>query len=238
MVEIPAGRFLYKTWHDESFIPYPTEPDSAWIEMKRFFMDRYPVTNKQFYQFIQESGYRPADTTGYLRHWTNGMYPRGMENHPVVWVSLDDARAYARWSGKRLPTEQEWQYAAQGTDGRAWPWGNEFHATKCNSSFGVTTPVDAFPKGKSPFKVEDMVGNVWQLTEGEYDNGSYLFSIIRGGSYFRPDASEWYIKGGPQPVNKRQMLIRVAPGFDRSATVGFRCVRDAVPLPSGSFRNP
>ncbi len=90
----------------------------------------------------------------------------------------------------------------------------------------------------SPFKVEDMVGNVWQMTEDEYANGSYLFAIIRGGSYFRPDASEWYIKGGPQPVNKRQMLIKVAPGFDRSATVGFRCVKDAVPLPAGTIRNP
>lgn len=238
MVEIPAGKFLYTTWHDDSFIPYPSEPDSIWIEMNRFFMDRYPVTNKQFYHFIQETGYRPADTTGYLRHWKNGMYPKGMENHPVVWVSIDDARAYARWAGKRLPTECEWQYAAQGTDGRAWPWGNEFHATKCNSAFGVTTPVDAFPKGKSPFKVEDLVGNVWQMTEDEYDNGSYLFSIIRGGSYFRPDASEWYIKGGPQPVNKRQILIRVAPGFDRSATVGFRCVKDALTLPVGTTRNP
>jgi len=238
MVEIPAGKFLYTAWHDESFIPYPPEPDSVWIDMNRFFMDRYPVTNKQFYQFIQETGYRPADTTGYLRHWTNGMYPRGMENHPVVWVSMEDARAYARWAGKRLPTEHEWQYAAQGTDGRAWPWGNEFHATKCNSAFGVTTPVDAFPKGKSPFKVEDLVGNVWQMTEDEYDNGSYLFSVIRGGSYFRPDASEWYIKGGPQPVNKRQIFIRVAPGFDRSATVGFRCVKDALPLPAGTTRNP
>jgi formylglycine-generating enzyme required for sulfatase activity len=145
----------------------------------------------------------------------------------VVYVSIEDARAYAEWSGKRLPTEVEWQYAAQGTDGRLWPWGEEFHGTKCNNSFERPTPVDAFPKGRSPFKVEDMVGNVWQLTNDVYDNGSYRFVIMRGGSYYNPASSWWYVKGGPQPLDKTQMLLMVSPGFDRSATVGFRCVVDA-----------
>jgi gamma-glutamyl hercynylcysteine S-oxide synthase len=227
MLEIPAGRFVYRTWEDESFIPYPQLGDSLVVSMPRYFMDQYPVTNERYEQFIIESGYRPTDTLNYLHHWNNGTYPRGQGNSPVIWVSPEDARAYAKWSGKRLPTEIEWQYAAQGTDSRKWPWGNEFHATKCNNSFGLPTPVDAFPKGKSPFEVEDMVGNVWQFTSDEYDNGSYYFTIIRGGSYFNAESSEWYIKGGPQPVDKRQMLIRVSEGFDRSATIGFRCVRDA-----------
>jgi formylglycine-generating enzyme required for sulfatase activity len=227
MVEIPAGRFVYRCWHDESFIPYPNQSDSVIVSMPRFFMDQYPVTNEQYEQFIVESGYRPADTLNYLHHWKNGTYLRGQGNSPVVWVSPEDAHAFAKWAGKRLPTEMEWQYAAQGTDGRKWPWGNEFHATKCNNSFGLPTPVDAFPKGKSPFQVEDMVGNVWQLTADEYDDGSYYFTIIRGGSFFNPESSEWYIRGGPQPVDKRQMLIRVSEGFDRNATIGFRCVRDA-----------
>jgi formylglycine-generating enzyme required for sulfatase activity len=142
-------------------------------------------------------------------------------------MSLEDARAYAEWKGKRLPSEVEWQYAAQGTDGRKWPWGDEFHGTKCNNGFDRPTPVNAFSKGKSPFKVEDMVGNVWQLTNDVYDNGSYYFGIIRGGSYYKPTSSWWYVQGGPQPLDRTQMLLMVSPGFDRNATVGFRCVKDA-----------
>ena len=73
----------------------------------------------------------------------------------------------------------------------------------------------------------DLVGNVWQLTNDLYDNGSYYFIIIRGGSYYHPTSSWWYVKGGPQPLNRTQMLLRVSPGFERNATVGFRCVKDA-----------
>ena len=72
----------------------------------------------------------------------------------------------------------------------------------------------------------DMVGNVWQMTNDIYFNGSYYFMIIRGGSHYRPDSSWWYIQGGPQPLDKTQMMLMVSPGFDRSATVGFRCVKD------------
>jgi formylglycine-generating enzyme required for sulfatase activity len=145
-----------------------------------------------------------------------------------VYVSLEDARAYARWAGKRLPTEIEWQYAAQGADGRKYPWGSDFDSTRCNNSLGRTTPVDAYPMGKSPFGVMDLIGNVWQLTNDVYDNGSYYLGIIRGGSYYNPTASVWYIKGGPQPADNPQILLMVSPGFDRSATVGFRCVKDAT----------
>ncbi|HDR89720.1 MAG TPA: sulfatase-modifying factor protein [Bacteroidetes bacterium] len=227
MVEIPAGVFEYSVYHDDSFIPYPDYAESETVEMPRFFMDKYPVTNAQFHEFLVQSGYRPDDPANFLKHWENGIYPPGTENYPVVWVSPEDARAYADWAGKRLPTEREWQYAAQGTDKRSWPWGDEFHATRCNNAFERPTPVDAFMKGASPFGVVDMVGNVWQLTSDTYDNGSYRFSIIRGGSYYQPTSSSWYVQGGPRPVNHTQMLLLVSPGFDRNATVGFRCVMDA-----------
>jgi len=87
--------------------------------------------------------------------------------------------------------------------------------------------VDRFPSGASSYNVEDLVGNVWQLTNDVYDDGTYYFEMIRGGSYYHPTASWWYIYGGPESLNMHQILLKVTPGFDRSATVGFRCVKDA-----------
>jgi formylglycine-generating enzyme required for sulfatase activity len=233
MVAIPAGVFTFKT--SRSFlspnetIPYPDYADGRSIFVQRFFIDVYPVTNAQFKSFVTATSYKPKDSTNFLKHWIAGKPPKGLEHHPVVNVSLDDAKAYARWSGKRLPTEAEWQYAAQGTDARKYPWGDQFDSTRCNNSLGRTTAVDQFPSGKSPFDVMDLVGNVWQLTNDVYDNGSNYFGIIRGGSFYNPKASVWYIQGGPQRVDNPQILLMVGQGLDRNATVGFRCVKDTEP---------
>jgi iron(II)-dependent oxidoreductase len=190
-------------------------------------MDKFPVTNLQFKKFLDATNYQPQDTLNFLKHWKNNQYPEGEANFPVVHVSYEDARAYAAWAGKRLPTESEWQYAAQAGNQWAWPWGNEFDSTRCNNNSDRLTPVDMFSSGENPFGLMDLVGNVWQLTNDLYDNGSYYFIIIRGGSYYHPTSSWWYVKGGPQPLNRTQMLLRVSPGFERNATVGFRCVKDA-----------
>ena len=93
-------------------------------------------------------------------------------------------------------------------------------STKCNIGKDRLTTVVEYPEGASPFGVFDLVGNVWQLTNDIYDNGSYYYIIMRGGSYYNPTSSWWYVKGGPQPLNKTQMLLRVSPGFERNATVG------------------
>lgn len=226
MVLVPGATIRFRTEADDEFIAYPSAGEERVVSVDSFLIDKYPVTNEEYLRFIRETRYIPADTSNYLKHWERGMPVTGQERYPVVYVSLDDARAYAGWAGKRLPSEAEWQLAAQGTDGRMWPWGNDFQATKCNNAFGRPTPVDAFPKGESPYGVADLVGNVWQMTGDVYCNGAYYFDIIRGGSYFKPESSWWYIKGGPQPLNKTQMQLLVSPGYDRSATVGFRCVRD------------
>lgn len=224
MVLIPADSIGMTLVNNDNFIPYPRWPEKVYVDS--FLMDIYPVTNLEYYRFMEATDYRPIDTTNFLKHWQHGKYPQGQENYPVVYVSYEDAASFARWKGKRLPSEAEWQLAAQGTDGRQWPWGNEFHGTKCNNAFGRPTPVDAFERGASLYGVVDLVGNVWQMTHDLYFNGNYYFNIIRGGSYFNPQSSWWYIKGGPQPLQKTQLQLLVAPSYDRSETVGFRCVRD------------
>ncbi|MEI6683652.1 MAG: SUMF1/EgtB/PvdO family nonheme iron enzyme [Bacteroidota bacterium] len=231
MAEIPAGSFRFYTKRDpntlEPFIPLPNFSDTIRLEMPRFFMDITPVTNAQYKKFIVQSSFKPADTVNYLKHWLNGNPPPGQENMPVVYVSEDDAAAYARWAGKRLPTEQEWQYAAQGNDRRKYPWGDHPDSTRCNANLNFATPVDQYPGGASPFGVMDMTGNVWQLTRDIYDNGCYYFTIIRGGSFYHPTQSIWYVTGGPLPADHPEMLLLMAPGLDRNATVGFRCVKDS-----------
>ncbi|MDP4282191.1 MAG: formylglycine-generating enzyme family protein [Bacteroidota bacterium] len=231
MAEIPAGDFRFYTSRDpksqDPFIAFPDHKDTLTLKMKRFFMDIYPVTNRQWQDFISKSGYVPADTVNYLKHWNHGIIPQGEEDYPVVYISTEDAKAYAKWQGKRLPAEVEWQYAAQGTDMRNYPWGKEMDSTRCNYNLNHMTPVEKFPQGSSPFGIMDMTGNVWQLTGDVYDIGCYSYTIIRGGSYYHPEQSFWYVTGGPVRACHPEMLLLMTPGLDRNSTVGFRCVRDA-----------
>jgi iron(II)-dependent oxidoreductase len=229
MVLVPKTTITYNLTTSEDFIPYPDINSNITAEVDSFLIDKYPVTNAQFYNFILKSGYHPDDTSNYLRHWMSGIYKQGQENYPVVYVSYEDVASYLKWTGKRLPTQAEWQLAAQGTDKRKWPWGMEFYGTNCNNAFNKPTPVNAFAKGQSPFGVMDMVGNVWQMTNDMYTNGTNCFIIIRGGSYYRPDSSWWYTQGGPQPLDRTQIMLLVSPGYDRCATVGFRGVKDIDP---------
>jgi formylglycine-generating enzyme required for sulfatase activity len=233
MVLVPGTLFSYNVSANDDFIPYPMVSDKA-VKVDSFLIDRYPVTNAQYGEFLINSGYRPADTTRYLRHWESGTFKQGQDKYPVVYLSYEDMLAYAKWAQKRLPTEAEWQLSAQGLDRRKWPWGDEFHGTSCNNSFDRPSPVDAFPKGQSPNGVFDLVGNVWQMTNDIYFNGTNYLGVIRGGSYYKPESSMWYIQGGPQSLDKTQILLMVSPGFDRSPTVGFRCVKD---IDSKSFKN-
>ena len=150
----------------------------------------------------------------------------------MTWVSLEDSRAYATWAGKRLPHEWEWQYAAQGTDGRLYPWGQEWNASAVpvpDKSRTMRGPdaVDVHPGGASHFHVMDMVGNVWQWTE-EFVDEHTRGGILRGGSYYQPQGSIWYF---PQAykLNEHGKLLLTSPSLDRSAALGFRCVQDAEP---------
>jgi len=231
MVEIPSGKFRFYTQRDlrsqEAFIAFPDYSDTVIFTMKKFFMDKYPVTNLEFYRFIKASHYQPADTSSYLKHWQGRREPeKADDNKPVVNISPEDATAYCRHFGKRLPSEREWQYAAQGSDMRIYPWGNQPDSSLCNFNLNRETEVNSFLGGASPFGTEDMIGNVWQMTGDVYYNGTYYYTIIKGGSYYHPTQSIWYITGGPMPACHPEMLLLISPGLDRNETIGFRCVKD------------
>jgi formylglycine-generating enzyme required for sulfatase activity len=244
MVAIPGGDYTFKVQgiEIEGLDDIGVDVQYSWEDMPRrfhehrmtihpFYMDTYPVTNAEFKKFLEATHYHPADSYDFLRDWKDGIYPEGWGNRPVTWVSLEDARAYAKWAGKRLPHEWEWQYAAQGGDEhRIYPWGNQWEPTDVPApakgrSLTAPDPVDAHPSGASPFGVMDMVGNVWQWTDEFVDDHTGA-AILRGGSYYQPQGSIWYF---PQAYRNDQhgKLLLMAPSYDRSGTLGFRCVKDA-----------
>jgi len=231
MKTIPAGDFAYRVNHDTvsrfSFIAFPEYPPDQLLRMRKFYMDEYPVSNAEYWSFMVATLYKPEDTTHFLKHWKNGRPMPGTDREPVVWVSPEDAHAYASWADKRLPTEAEWQYAAQGNDGRLYPWGNAMDTTKCNYRTGKIRKSNAFPGGASPFGIKDLVGNAWQMTQDIYNNGTCRYLIIRGGSFVSPVSSIGNSAKGPLPVNQTEMMLLANPAINRNATVGFRCVVDA-----------
>jgi gamma-glutamyl hercynylcysteine S-oxide synthase len=201
------------------------------IKLNAYAMDETPVTNAEFLVFLKASRYHPAFPENFLKHWINGHPVKGEEDHPVVWISLDDARAYAAWSGKRLPTEEEWQWAAQSEDKTfLYPWGNQYDSACCNhGQTNHTSPVKEFKTGRTEQGLYDMCGNVWQFTESERNDGHNDYCILRGGSWYSTKGSGWYADQGPQQTNFASKYLFTWPGLDRCATIGFRCVVDTNP---------
>jgi gamma-glutamyl hercynylcysteine S-oxide synthase len=243
MVKIPAGEFIFRVNGIEIEgadlvgidVQYPWENSPRLfheqpMKMSAFWIDRYPVTNAQFKRFLDATHYHPQDDHNFLRDWRQGTYRPGWDDKPVTWVSREDAEAYAAWAGKRLPHEWEWQYAAQGNDGRLYPWGNEWDPAAVpvpdiNRSMRGPDDVSSHPKGASPFGVEDLTGNVWQWTD-EFADDHTRSGVLRGGSYYQPQNSLWYF---PQAyrLNQHGKYLLMAPSMDRSGAIGFRCVKDA-----------
>jgi gamma-glutamyl hercynylcysteine S-oxide synthase len=242
MIRIPGGDYTFKVDGIEIEgsaksgvdVQYPWEDvpqrfHEHRMTIKPFAIDKYPVTNESFKKFLDDTRYHPADDINFLKDWKNGTYPDGWASKPVTWVSQQDARAYAKWANKRLPHEWEWQFAAQGNDSRIYPWGNTWKPEAVPSPDSGRTMrgpenVDAHPDGASPFGVMDLVGNVWQWTD-EYVDDHTRAAILRGGSYYQPQGSMWYF---PQAYRNDQhgKLLLMAPSYDRSGALGFRCVRD------------
>jgi len=227
MTYIPGGKFTFKAHHiGDWMIKHPTEDTARVVDMKAFYIDKHPVTNAQFKQFVDETDYKPSDPENFLSHWNNGDLFAGEENKPVTFVSYEDAQAYALWVGKRLPTEKEWQYAAQTDENYLYPWGNELDSALCNTGNGILDPIGKYPEGANKYGLEELTGSVWQLTNDLYKNGTITFIILKGGSYFSPQSSWWYVTGGALPLINRQQLLRVSQGYERNSTVGFRLVKD------------
>ena len=192
------------------FLPAPF----AWIDIpgKGYSIAKYPITNAKFAKFVEAGGYQERKWWTDLgwswheknkwtqpRFWTDPKW-NGAE-HPVVGVSWYESVAFCLWLSDitneniMLPTEDRWQYAAQGDDGRAYPWGNEWDASRCNNNvdqrgIGKTTPVRHYEgKGDSPFSVVDMAGNVWEWCLTDYDtkannhNGDTRLRVLHGGAW-------------------------------------------------------
>jgi len=157
-----------------------------------------------------------------------------MEDLPVTYVSMAEARSYCSWKGARLPHSWEWQYAAQGVDSRFYPWGNDagdpsgirMPVQQNGFDYLGPDPVTAHPSGDSPFGVSDLVGNVWQYTS-EFQDEHNRYVIVRGGSNYYPQGSDWYF---PQALelNTHNKYFLFEDSYERAGTVGFRCIVDAA----------
>ncbi len=189
MVLIPAGKFIFGKDDKKKELSLPA-----------FKIDKYEVTNRQFAKFNLD--YK---------------YDAGADNFPATMVSFNDATDHCAALDKRLPTEQEWEKAARGTDGRIYPWGNEFDVaagvfkdTDFEGNPAQKLKVGTHPKGQSPYGVHDMSGNVWEWTNTYEDR----YAILKGGSFFEEG---W--------TAKTTSRLRSIPN-DSKDYAGFRCVKD------------
>ena len=211
-VKIPSASYIYRVSHRVMEGGCQVDHGPRLVTLDGFTMDTYPVTNAQYKKFMDETGYVPKDNANFLRYWTNGMPSDELLTRAVVWVSPTDAKAYAEWRNCRLPTEEQWQFAAGGPQKLKWPWGNEFVENMCNSE-----------EGASPFGVQRMCGNVWEWTTPIIDDGHRQFALLRGGCSYRA-AHFWHTDGGPRPTNFHLEFPLLNEGLNRCETVGFRCV--------------
>jgi formylglycine-generating enzyme required for sulfatase activity len=232
MVLIPAGEFLMGSDPEKDKDASDDEYPQHRLYLPDYSIAKTPVTNAQYLAFTQAT-YRDVPA-----HWKGKKPLQGREDHPVVNVNRRDAVAYCTWlagvTGKayRLPSEAEWEKAARGTDGRIYPWGNEWDAKRCNTregGKGDTTPVGAYAQGASPYGVLDMAGNVWEwchslsrpypynAADGREDSEDEDVRVLRGGSFVyiagTVRCAARYLDGPDFRVGFYGFRIVLAPGF-------------------------
>ena len=232
MIFIPPGEFLMGS-DGRSQALGAGDADEAPLHkvyLDGYYLDKHEVTNAQYKAFVDAKGLRPP------KHWSGNTFPSGKADHPVIYVDWFEANGYCHWVGKRLPTEEEWEKAARGTDGRTFPWGNTFDPMKANTPqhwlalnrVADTTPVGSFVNGKSPYGLYDMAGNVYEWTSSWYKPypNNRVFNVhygeknkvVRGGSWY--DCLS-YGCGLSAPTFNRS---RFAPAI-RNKSFGFRCAK-------------
>ena len=249
MAIVPAGDVFLEQPHLDD-VDLPVGSGAKLVHIDEVFLDRYPVTNQAFRQFVDAGGYGQealwdpevwpgvanfVDTTGQPapRYWSASRFPEGQANHPVVGVNWFEATAFARWSGKRLPTDPEWVKAASwpvAVNGanpaqRRYPWGDEMLADRANvwdANRGKTTPVDHYEAGRSPGGIYDLCGNAWEWTStgfGAWDGCQYELDVpmrgLRGGAfdtYFDHQASCQFQSGEVQVARRHNIGFRCALG--------------------------
>jgi formylglycine-generating enzyme required for sulfatase activity len=193
LVRIPVGTFTMGTREEEVKYKNHYEYPQHMVNLSEFYIGKYPITNAQYLVFVKSTNYP------YPNHWQDGQIPIGAENHPVVFVTWDDATAFCDWLSKesgtffRLPTEAEWEKAARGTDARIYPWGNvwnpvlgisdnphDYNDETVGAQFRRgTMPVGSFsPATDSPYGVADMLGNVWQWCLDRFSQDEYSWRIV------------------------------------------------------------
>jgi formylglycine-generating enzyme required for sulfatase activity len=218
MAYVPGGEFLMGSDSGSE-----AERPAHKVAVKPFFIDLYEVTCEEYKKFIDATGHRAPPC------WVKRDYPRGWAGRPVTGVDWDDASAYAAWAGKRLPTEQEWEFAARGGDGRRYPWGNQWKANAANADSTSHKHADNVGKhraGASPFGLLDMAGNAWEWTASDYTDyrtgglppGAGDQKVIRGGS--------WAEDRQKATTTFRQALP--ARGTPPYGNLSFRCAKDVV----------
>lgn len=203
----PGRRSLRVTWRQRETGLYESAPyvddwkplpprlhqlreEDRTVTLTPVAVDAREVTNADFADFLDATGYAPAEPNRFLAHWADGRPARGAEDEPVRYVDLDDARAYARWRGARLPTEDEWQAAAAEP---GWRRGEPL---------------------------------VWEWTESEHRDGRTRWVVLKGGSWFSAEGSQWYADGGPRDPDWSLRFLLAQAGLSRSECIGFRCAVD------------
>jgi serine/threonine-protein kinase len=214
MVYVPGGDFMMGRDKSDGGDEY--ERPAHKVTVRPFFIDAHEVTCAEFREYAKEH-----TLTG--NEVVQCSHRDGQS--PVTGVTWDDADSYAKWAGKRLPTEEEWEFAARGTDGRRYPWGNDWRSGLANANGASTglAKVGSYT-GASPFGALDMVGNAWEWTSSNlaaYPGGrlpeqpAEEMRIIRGGSYAEG--------GGEATTTYRGFLKTRGDKYDKT---GFRCVKD------------
>jgi len=231
MVFVPAGEFIMGSTDADivalvkehphlkaEWFSFANEQPQVRAHLPGYWIDKYEVTVARYREFCKETGTKMPAAPSWGWH----------DDHPMVNVTWHDAAAHVKWAGKRLPTEAEWEKAARGTDGRKYPWGNNWEASRCANSLASTKPVGSYPSGASPYGCLDMAGNVLEWCADWHDKDAYTryakadlkppasgtFLVLRGGS--------WY-NGNPSSFRcATRLYYRPVSRFFSS---GFRCVR-------------